>query len=81
MIDHDLDFDAHRDRADQAEAVRADHWLLLVALIADPDTESRRLAELLTAWPACVRRHRLQDDTPTRIERQDAALRAREATE
>lgn len=41
---------------------RADRWLLIAALLRDPERESRRLTALLAGWPAEVRRHELHDD-------------------
>ena len=37
-------------------------WHLIVSLLRSPAAESRRLAALLTRWPAEVRRHVLPDD-------------------
>lgn len=37
-------------------------WPLIVALLADPPRESRRLAGLLARMPAERRRHRIADD-------------------
>jgi hypothetical protein len=42
--------------------MHSDRWPLIVALLRSPAAESRRLAALLTRWPATVRRHALSDD-------------------
>lgn len=39
-------------------------WRLICSLLADPVSESRRLAELLNLWPAEVRRHECSDEFP-----------------
>lgn len=55
----------------------ADRWLVVVALLRSPERESRRLARLLEAWPAEVRRHECSDDVkrrrPAAAQRQGAA--------
>lgn len=37
-------------------------WHVVCRLLAAPSRESRRLAALLTGWPATVRKHELADD-------------------
>ena len=38
-----------------------DRWPVIVALLADPEAESRRLAELLNLWPTAPRLHLIAD--------------------
>lgn len=42
-------------------------WPLIVALLAHPSRESRKLSRLLEGWPAEVRRHLLVDDVRRRL--------------
>ncbi len=43
-------------------ATTADRWPLIVALLAAPTRESRRLADLLGRWPHVARKHWIADD-------------------
>lgn len=62
-----------------ADTQRADRWPLIVALLAAPSRESRRLAALLTRWPTAeVRRHLLVDDVRRRLWTRGNAQTARE---
>lgn len=45
----------------------ADRWPLIVALLADPRRESRRLGRLLERWPAERHRHLIFDDVARRL--------------
>lgn len=44
----------------------ADRWHVICQLLVSPAAEAWRLAELLTRWPADVRRHELLDDVQRR---------------
>lgn len=56
----------------------ATRWHVVCRLLAHPSRESRRLAALLTGWPAEVRRHLLVDDCARRLWLRRNAQTARE---